>query len=73
MVVIVGDAFARPMVRALEEAEARGTAVRHLVADVIVSGGVMWTPARQGSPSSTAAAGMLMDGLGSSEATGIAA
>ena len=29
---IVGDAFAKPMVRALEEAEAAGDALRHLVA-----------------------------------------
>ncbi len=43
---IVGDAFAKPMLRALEEAEAKGDAVRHLVAaadhqlgrDVVVRG-----------------------------------
>jgi fatty-acyl-CoA synthase len=70
MVVIVGDAFARPMVRALEEAEAKGTPYDISSLMVIVSGGVMWTAAYKqafldrGVP-------MLIDGLGSSEATGI--
>jgi acyl-CoA synthetase (AMP-forming)/AMP-acid ligase II len=70
MVVIVGDAFARPMVRALEEAEAAGKAYDISSLMVIVSGGVMWTAAYKqafldrGVP-------MLIDGLGSSEATGI--
>jgi fatty-acyl-CoA synthase len=70
MVVIVGDAFARPMVRALEEAEAAGKPYDISSLMVIVSGGVMWTAAYKqafldrGVP-------MLIDGLGSSEATGI--
>ena len=70
MVVIVGDAFARPMVRALEEAEASGKPYDISSLMVIVSGGVMWTAAYKqafldrGVP-------MLIDGLGSSEATGI--
>ena len=70
MVVIVGDAFARPMVRALEEAEAAGRPYDVSSLMVIVSGGVMWTAAYKqafldrGVP-------MLIDGLGSSEATGI--
>lgn len=70
MCVIVGDAFARPMVRALEEAEAAGTPYDLSSLMVIVSGGVMWTPPfkqaflDRGVP-------MLIDGLGSSEATGI--
>jgi len=70
MVVIVGDAFARPMVRALEEAEAAGKPYDISSLMVIVSGGVMWTAAfkqaflDRGVP-------MLIDGLGSSEATGI--
>ena len=70
MCVIVGDAFARPMVRALEEAEARGKAYDLSSLMVMVSGGVMWT-----APFKKAfldrGVGMLMDGLGSSEATGI--
>lgn len=70
MCVIVGDAFARPMVRALEEAEAAGTPYDISSLMVVVSGGVMWTPPfkqaflDRGVP-------MLIDGLGSSEATGI--
>src|SRR5215470_4573348 len=70
MVVIVGDAFARPMVRALEEAEAAGKPYDISSLMVIVSGGVMWTAAYKrafldrGVP-------MLIDGLGSSEATGM--
>ena len=70
MCVIVGDAFARPMVRALEEAEAAGKPYDVSSLMVVVSGGVMWTPPYKqafldrGVP-------MLIDGLGSSEATGI--
>jgi len=70
MCVIVGDAFARPMVRALEEAEAAGKPYDVSSLMVVVSGGVMWTPPYKqafldrGIP-------MLIDGLGSSEATGI--
>ncbi len=70
MCVIVGDAFARPMVRALEEAESAGRPYDLSSLMVVVSGGVMWTPPfkqaflDRGVP-------MLIDGLGSSEATGI--
>jgi fatty-acyl-CoA synthase len=70
MCVIVGDAFARPMIRALEEAEARGRPYDLASLMVIVSGGVMWTPANK-RPFLERGVGMLMDGLGSSEATGI--
>jgi fatty-acyl-CoA synthase len=70
MCVIVGDAFARPMIRALEEAEARGRAYDVSSLMVIVSGGVMWTPGNK-TPFLQRGIGMLMDGLGSSEATGI--
>src|SRR5262249_15937254 len=70
MCVIVGDAFARPMVRALEEAEGRSAAYDLSSLAVIVSGGVMWTaPFKE--PFLARGVGMLMDGLGSSEATGI--
>jgi acyl-CoA synthetase (AMP-forming)/AMP-acid ligase II len=70
MCVIVGDAFARPMVRALEDAEAKGKPYDISSLMVVVSGGVMWTPPfkkaflDRGVP-------MLIDGLGSSEATGM--
>ena len=70
MCVIVGDAFARPMIRALEEAEAAGRPYDVSSLMVIVSGGVMWTPANK-KPFLARGVGMLMDGLGSSEATGI--
>jgi len=70
MCVIVGDAFARPMIRALEEAEAQGRPYDVSSLMVIVSGGVMWTPANK-KPLLDRGVGMLMDGLGSSEATGI--
>jgi len=70
MCVIVGDAFARPMIRALEEAEAQGRPYDVSSVMVIVSGGVMWTPANK-KPLLDRGVGMLMDGLGSSEATGI--
>jgi fatty-acyl-CoA synthase len=70
MCVIVGDAFARPMIRALEEAEAAGRPYDVSSLMVIVSGGVMWTPANK-KPLLDRGIGMLMDGLGSSEATGI--
>ena len=70
MCVIVGDAFARPMVTALTEAEERGGAYDLSSLRVIVSGGVMWTAAFK-QPFLDRGVGMLMDGLGSSEATGI--
>ncbi len=70
MCVIVGDAFARPMIRALEEAEAWGRPYDMSSLMVIVSGGVMWTPGNK-KPLLDRGIGMLMDGLGSSEATGI--
>ena len=70
MIVIVGDAFARPMVRALEEAEAAGKPYDLSSLMVIVSGGVMWTAAYK-QAFLDRGVGMLIDGLGSSEATGI--
>ena len=44
-IVIVGDAFAKPMVRALEEAEARGAPYDTSSVAQVVSSGVMWTAA----------------------------
>jgi fatty-acyl-CoA synthase len=70
MIVIVGDAFARPMVRALEAAEAAGKPYDLSSLMVIVSGGVMWTAAYK-QAFLDRGVGMLIDGLGSSEATGI--
>jgi acyl-CoA synthetase (AMP-forming)/AMP-acid ligase II len=44
-IVIVGDAFAKPMLRALEEAEARGEPYDISSVKLIISSGVMWTSA----------------------------
>lgn len=68
---IVGDAFARPMVRALEEAEARGKPYDVSSLGMIVSGGVMWSAAMK-KEFQKRGIGLLIDGLGSSEATGAA-
>jgi fatty-acyl-CoA synthase len=68
--VIVGDAFARPMVRALEEAEAAGQPYDISSLFAIISGGVMWTPAFK-RPFLERGVAMLIDGLGSSEAPGM--
>ena len=40
---IVGDAFAKPMLRALEEAEAKGTPYDISSLQLIISSGVMWS------------------------------
>jgi len=66
---IVGDAFARPLVAALEEAERRGEPYDVSSLQMIVSGGVMWTPPFK-QPFLDRGVAMLIDGLGSSEATG---
>jgi acyl-CoA synthetase (AMP-forming)/AMP-acid ligase II len=66
---IVGDAFARPLVEALEEAERRGEPYDISSLQMIVSGGVMWTPPYK-QPFLDRGVAMLIDGLGSSEATG---
>jgi acyl-CoA synthetase (AMP-forming)/AMP-acid ligase II len=66
---IVGDAFARPLVAALEEAERRGKPYEISSLQMIVSGGVMWTPPYK-QPFLDRGVAMLIDGLGASEATG---
>ncbi len=68
MATIVGDAFARPLVNALVEAEERGKPYDLSSLMVLVSGGVMWTPQYK-QPFLDRGVGMLIDGLGSSEAT----
>jgi fatty-acyl-CoA synthase len=69
MSTIVGDAFARPLVKALVEAEEEGTPYDVSSLFAIVSGGVMWTPPFK-QPFLDRGIAMLIDGLGSSEATG---
>lgn len=71
MATIVGDAFARPLCNALIEAEARGEPYDISSLGVVVSGGVMWTPQFK-QPLLERGVQMLIDGLGSSEATGAA-
>jgi len=68
---IVGDAFAKPMLRALEEAEASGTPYDLSSVELIISSGVMW--------SSEVKHGLMQrgqfvcyDSLGSSEGVGFA-
>src|SRR5436190_14799591 len=68
---IVGDAFAKPMVRALEEAEARGEPYDVSSLGLIISSGVMWSSEvkqalmRRGQF-------ICYDSLGSSEGVGFA-
>jgi fatty-acyl-CoA synthase len=68
---IVGDAFAKPMLRALEAAEAKGTPYDVSSLELIISSGVMW--------SSEVKHGLMQrgrficyDSLGSSEGVGFA-
>jgi 3-oxocholest-4-en-26-oate---CoA ligase len=68
---IVGDAFAKPMLRALEEAEAKGTPYDVSSIELIISSGVMW--------SAEVKHGLMQrggficyDSLGSSEGVGFA-
>lgn len=69
---IVGDAFARPMVTALEEAEARGEPYDLSGLRLVISSGVMWTePVKQALMARGAF--MCFDSLGSSEGVGFAA
>jgi acyl-CoA synthetase (AMP-forming)/AMP-acid ligase II len=42
--IIVGDAFARPMLAALEEARARGETLDLSCLKVVISSGVIWSP-----------------------------
>jgi fatty-acyl-CoA synthase len=68
---IVGDAFAKPMVRALEEAEAQGEPYDVSSLGLIISSGVMWsTETKQ----ALMARGNIIcfDSLGSSEGVGFA-
>ncbi|MCZ7527530.1 MAG: acyl-CoA synthetase [Acidimicrobiia bacterium] len=66
---IVGDAFAKPMLRALEEAEDRGRPYDLSTLVMLASSGVMWTaPVKEGL---MARGGFIcFDALGSSEGVG---
>jgi len=66
-IVIVGDAFAKPMLRALEEAEARGDPYDISSVKLIISSGVMWTsPVKQALLERNETM-LLVDVMGSSE------
>jgi acyl-CoA synthetase (AMP-forming)/AMP-acid ligase II len=68
---IVGDAFAKPMVRALEAAEARGARYDLSSVRLIVSSGVIWS-AEVKSELQARQPMILLDSLGSSEGIGFA-
>ncbi len=68
---IVGDAFAKPMLRALEEAEARGEPYDLSSVELIISSGVMWsTEVKQALMKRGTF--LCFDSLGSSEGVGFA-
>ncbi|HEX6311077.1 MAG TPA: AMP-binding protein, partial [Acidimicrobiia bacterium] len=68
---IVGDAFAKPMVRALEEAEARGEPYDISSLAIVISSGVMWSaPVKDALMSRQPM--ICYDSLGSSEGVGFA-
>jgi fatty-acyl-CoA synthase len=68
---IVGDAFAKPMVRALEEAEAKGEPYDISSLQLIISSGVMWSPETKRAFMSRGNI-LCFDSLGSSEGVGFA-
>jgi fatty-acyl-CoA synthase len=68
---IVGDAFAKPMVRALEEAEAKGTPYDISSVQIIISSGVMWSTETKQAFMSRGNI-ICYDSLGSSEGVGFA-
>jgi fatty-acyl-CoA synthase len=68
---IVGDAFAKPMLRALEEAEAAGTPYDLSSLELIISSGVMWS-ADVKQALMQRGSFFCLDSLGSSEGVGFA-
>jgi acyl-CoA synthetase (AMP-forming)/AMP-acid ligase II len=68
---IVGDAFAKPMVRALEEAEAKGEPYDLSSLQLIISSGVMWSPETKQALMQRGNF-ICLDSLGSSEGVGFA-
>ncbi|MGZ6964526.1 MAG: acyl-CoA synthetase [Acidimicrobiia bacterium] len=68
---IVGDAFGKPMVRALENAEFEGTPYDLSTLGLIISSGVMWT-AEVKEELMARASCICLDSLGSSEGVGFA-
>jgi fatty-acyl-CoA synthase len=68
---IVGDAFAKPMVRALEEAEAKGKPYDLTSLGLIISSGVIWSQETKHALMQRANC-FCLDSLGSSEGVGFA-
>src|SRR5262245_5401762 len=68
---IVGDAFAKPMLRALEEAEARGEPYEISSLQLVISSGVMWS-AEVKHALMQRGSFVCFDSLGSSEGVGFA-
>ncbi len=71
--VIVGDAFARPMLVALDAAEAAGVTYDLSDLKVIISSGVMWSHDVKQGLSRHVPGALLVDSYGSSEAVGLGA
>jgi acyl-CoA synthetase (AMP-forming)/AMP-acid ligase II len=69
---IVGDAFAKPMLRALEAAEARGRPYDLSSLNLIVSSGVIWSAEVKAALQARQPM-VLLDSLGSSEGVGFGA
>nr|WP_195210475.1 AMP-binding protein [Actinomarinicola tropica] len=70
-ITIVGDAFARPMLRALEEMEQDGRQLDLTSVDTIVSSGAMWSAEIKDGLTARLDA-LLIDALGSTEGGGYA-
>jgi fatty-acyl-CoA synthase len=69
---IVGDAFAKPMLRALEAAEARGRPYDLSSLGLVISSGVIWSAEVKAALQARQPM-VLLDSLGSSEGVGFAA
>ena len=69
---IVGDAFAKPMLRALDAAEARGAAYDLSSLNLVVSSGVIWSAEVKAALQAHQPM-VLLDSLGSSEGVGFGA
>ena len=65
--VIVGDAFAKPIIRALDEAAERGQAYDTSSLTMIISSGVMWTAEVKEQVLDRIQQAVLLDAIGSSE------
>ena len=67
LAVVVGDSFVKPMIRALDEATAKGTAYDASSLKMIASSGVMWTSEVKEALLERIEHVVLMDAMGSSE------